>query len=76
MREPNPFYALSTGLTPYEHALWNGKSDMAEYLLAQGASTNDLIRPPPGLIRGSVVDEDGQPIAELKITLDPVAEPG
>ena len=76
MREPNPFYALSTGLTPYEHALWNGKSDMAEYLLAQGASTNDLIRPPPGLVRGSVVDEDGQPIDELKITLDPVAEPG
>lgn len=76
MREPNPFYALSTGLTPYEQALWNGKSDMAEYLLAQGASTNDLIRPPPGLIRGSVVAEDGQPIAELKITLDPVVEPG
>ena len=76
MRKPSPLYALSIGLTPYEHALWNGKSDMAEYLLAQGVSTNDLIRPPPGLIRGSVVDEDGQPIKELKITLDPVAEPG
>lgn len=76
MREPNPLYALSTGLTPYEQALWNGKWDMAEYLLEQGASTNDLIRPPPGLIRGSVVDEDGQSIEELKITLDPVVEPG
>ena len=56
-------------LTPYEHALWRRLPDMAAYLLAHGASTNDLLAPPPGAVRGRIVDENGQPVPDLSVEL-------
>ncbi len=60
---------FTDALTPYEHALWRRLPDMATYLFAHGASTNDLLVPPPGAIRGRIETEDGQPVADLKIGL-------
>ncbi|MGD9782516.1 MAG: ankyrin repeat domain-containing protein [Kiritimatiellia bacterium] len=76
MREPNPDYARVNGLTPYENALWRGKTETAQFLLERGAQTNDLIVPPPGAVRGSVVDEDGQPIERLQVDLTRAVAPG
>lgn len=76
MRKPFPAYVESSGLTPYENALWCGNAETARYLLEHGAQTNDLIVPPPGAIRGSAVDENGQPIEMLQIVLARISEPG
>jgi|GEM_PF-2933247 ankyrin repeat protein len=56
-------------LTPYEHALWRRLPDMAAYLLAHGASTNNLLAPPPGAVRGRIVDENDQPVPDLSVEL-------
>ena len=76
MRKPFPAYVRFDGLTPYENALWRGNAEMAGYLLERGAQTNDLIVPPPGAIRGSALDEDGQPLESLQIELVRSSAPG
>ena len=65
-RVDTPF---TDALTPYEHALWRRLPDMAAYLLAHGASTNDLLAPPLGAVRGRIVDENGQPVPDLSVEL-------
>ncbi len=62
----SPFTAA---LTPYEHALWRRLPDMAAYLLDHGASTNDLLAPPPGAVRGRIVDENDRPVPDLEVEL-------
>ena len=69
MREPYPDYVRVNGLTPFENALWRGKTETAQFLLERGAQTNDLILPPPGAVRGSVVDGDGQPLEQFQVDL-------
>ena len=56
-------------LTPYEHALWRRLPDMAAFLLAHGASTNDLLLPPPGAVRGRILDESDRPVPDLSVWL-------
>ena len=60
---------FTDALTPYEHALWRRLPDMAAYLLAHGASTNELLAPPPGAVRGRIVDENDQPVPDLSVEL-------
>ena len=60
---------FKNALTPYEHALWRRLPDMAAFLLAHGASTNDLLAPPPGAVRGRIVDENDRPVPDLSIEL-------
>ena len=59
----------TAALTPYEHALWRRLPDMAAFLLAHGASTNDLLAPPPGVVRGRIVDENDRPVPDLSVEL-------
>jgi len=69
IKEGTCVFSPMHGLTPYENALWHGHPNAAAYLLAQGASTNDLILPPPGTVRGQIIDEFGTPITNLTIYL-------